>query len=435
MGDDYYIGFDENPSGPGPRPPRSMSTLDVPDIIFDSEHTLSIEQRLTSDGRLGGRTVQVFGRLEIRSSDEYSNTGHIEIECGSEDATLTAATSVKKSDQQDILISTPSTVHWWERRGPEPFVTIHIIVYVPIGGNIKALALTVDSLNVSIAEGLNLNAAESMTITTTSGIVNAPSLKSNARGQIPHCLKSRHIVVQTVSGNVEGWLPLHHLLKVKSMSGNLSIDVGLDSVYPNSDTCAKLMVESISGKVVVREPYVFYAQVNKQWKMSEGKNIPPSRNYVVTVVTASGDIDAQVAVTSRANIHSASGNLRLEVVVVPGDGRECSLMTDIKSGSTEVFVVKSHYGANGANGLRSRHQSMSGRIRVNYPDDWTGKFDAATVCGTILVNGKNMKIMRASHGVPKTLEGVRGDGPTYTSAVGMNSTAGDVVFRLLPRRP
>ncbi|KAG6101520.1 hypothetical protein E4U14_006830 [Claviceps sp. LM454 group G7] len=429
MGDEHYIGFDENHSGPGLRPPRSMSTLDVPDIIFDNEHTLSIEQRLTSDGRQGGRTVQVFGRLEIRSSDEYSNTGRIEIECGSEDTTLTAATSVKKSDQQDILISTPSTVDWWERRGPEPCVTIHVIVYVPIGGNIKALDLTVDSLNVSIAEGLNLNAAESMAITTTSGIVNAPSLKSNARGQIPHYLKSRHIVVQTISGNVEGWLPLHHLLQVKSMSGNLSIDVGLDSVYPNSDTCAKLMVESVSGKVVVREPYVFYTQIGKQWKMNEWKNIPPSRDYVVTIVTASGDIDAQVAVTSSASIHSASGNLRLEVLVVPRGGRGGSLMTDIKSGTTEVLVVKSSYGASG---LQSRHQSMSGRIRVSYPEDWNGKFDAATVCGTILVNGKNMKIMRASHGVPKTLEGVRGDGPTYTSAVGINSTAGDVVFRLLP---
>ncbi|KAG5993835.1 hypothetical protein E4U52_001627 [Claviceps spartinae] len=432
MGDEHYIGFDENYSGPGLRPPRFMSTLDVPDIIFDNEHTLSIEQRLTSDGRRGGRTVQVFGRLEIRSSDEYSNTGRIEIECGSEDTTLTAATSVKKSDQQDILISTPSTVDWWERRGPEPCVTIHVIVYVPIGGNIKALDLTVDSLNVSIAEGLNLNAAESMAITTTSGIVNAPSLKSNARGQIPHYLKSRHIVVQTISGNVEGWLPLHHLLQVKSMSGNLSIDVGLDSVYPNSDTCAKLMVESVSGKVVVREPYVFYTQIGKQWKMNEWKNIPPSRDYVVTIVTASGDIDAQVAVTSSASIHSASGNLRLEVLVVPRGGRGGSLMTDIKSGTTEVLVVKSSYGASG---LQSRHQSMSGRIRVSYPEDWNGKFDAATVCGTILVNGKNMKIMRASRGVPKTLEGVRGDGPTYTSAVGINSTAGDVVFRLLPRHP
>ncbi|KAG5971467.1 hypothetical protein E4U58_007510 [Claviceps cyperi] len=435
MGDEHYIGFDEKPSGPGLRPPRSMSKLDLPNIIFDSDHTLSIEQRLTSNGRQGGRTVQVSGRLEIRSSDEHSNTGHIEIECGSEDATLTAATSVKKSDQQDILISTPSAVDWWERRGPEPCVTIHIIVYVPIGGNIKALALTVDSLNVSISGGLDLNAAENMTITTTSGIVSAPSLKSNARGQIPHSLKSRHIIVQTVSGNVEGWLPLHHLLKVKSVSGNLFIDVGLNSVYPNSDTCAKLMVESVSGKVVVREPYVFYAQFNKQWKMSECKNIPPPRDYVVTVITASGDIDAQVAVTSSASIQSASGNLRLDVVVVrltPGDGRGGSLETDIRSGTTEVFVVKSYHGVSG---LQSRHQSMSGRIRVGYPEDWNGKFDAATLCGTILVNGRNIKIRRSSHGVPKTLEGVRGEGPTYSSAVCMNSTAGDVVFRLLSPQP
>ncbi|KAG6293501.1 hypothetical protein E4U46_007531 [Claviceps purpurea] len=436
MGDEHYIGFDANPSGPGLRPPRSMSKLDVPDIIFNSEHTLSIEQRLTSDGRQGGRTVQVSGRLEIRSSGDYfSNTGHIEIECSSEDATLTAATSVQKSDRQDILISTPSAVDWWERRGPEPCVTIHIIVYVPIGGNIKDLALTVDSLNVSIDEDLNLNAADSIMITATSGNVSAPSLKSNARGQIPHSLKSRHIIVQTVSGNVEGWLPLHHLLNVKSVSGNLSIDVGLESSYPNSDTCAKLMVQSVSGKVVIREPYVFYSQFNKHWKMSECKNQPPSRDYIVAVTTASGDIDAQVAVTSSAIIRSASGNLRLDVAVVrltPGGGRGGSLETDVRSGTTEVFVVKSQYDVSG---LQSRHSSMSGRISVGYPEDWNGKFDAGSVCGTVLVNGQNMTILRSSHGVPKTLEGVRGEGPTYTSAVLMNSTAGDVVFRLLPPRP
>ncbi|KAG6022872.1 hypothetical protein E4U40_004312 [Claviceps sp. LM458 group G5] len=435
MGDDHYIGFDENPSGPGLRPPRYTSKLDVPDIIFDSQHTMSIEQRLTTDGRQGGRTVQVCGRLEIRSSDEYSNTGLIEIECGSEDAALTAATNVRKSDQQGIWISTPSTVDWWERRGPEPCVTIHIIVYVPIGANMKALALTVDSLNVSIAEGLNLNVANSITITTTSGNISAPTLKSNTRGQIPHSLHSRHIIVQTVSGNIEGWFPLHHLLNVKSVSGNLSIDVGLESVYPNSDTCAKLIVESVSGRVVVREPNVFYAQFNRQWKMSECKNRPPSRDYIVRIITASGDIDAQVAVTSSARIWSASGDLRLDVAVVrltPRGGGGGSLETDIRSGTTDVLVVKSGYDVSG---LQSHHQSMSGRIRVGYPEDWNGKFDATTLCGTILVNGKNMKIVRSSHGVPKTLEGVRGEGPTYTSAVRMNSTAGDIVFRLLPLRP
>ncbi|KAG6037971.1 hypothetical protein E4U19_001270 [Claviceps sp. Clav32 group G5] len=432
MADEHYIGFDGNPSGPGRRSSRSTSKLDVPDIIFDSEHTLSIEQRLTSNGRHGGRTVRVSGHLEIRSSEEYSNTGRIEIEFGSQDARLTAATSIKTSDEQGILISTPSTVNWRERRGPEPCVTIHIIVYAPIDGNIKALAFAVDSLSVSIAEDLKLNAADRTTITTTFGNVVAPSLKSNARGQIPHSLQSRHIIIQTVSGNVEGWLPLHHLLKVTSVSGNLSIDVGLESAYSNSRTNAKLMVESVSGKVIVREPYVFYAQTSKRWKMSDCKNQPPTRDYVVTIITASGDIDAQVAMTSSASIRSASGNLRLDVAVVclpSSHGSGGSLETDIKSGTTEVLVVKSL--VNDVNGLQSHHQSMSGRIKVGYPERWTGKFSAATLCGTILVNGQDMKITRSSHGTPKRLEGLRGDGPTYISSVCMNSTAGDIIFRLL----
>ncbi|KAG6172173.1 hypothetical protein E4U47_000052 [Claviceps purpurea] len=432
MADEHHIGFDESPPGPGLRSSRSTSKLDVPDIIFDSEHTLSIEQRLTSNGRQGGRKVRVSGHLDIRSSEKHSNTGRIEIEFGSEDATLTAATSIKKSDEQNILISTPSTVDWWERKGPEPCVKIHIIVYAPIDGNIKALALTVDSLSVSIAEDLKLNAADMTTITTTSGNVTAPSLKSNSRGQIPHSLQSRQIIVQTVSGNVEGWLPLHHLLKVKSVSGNLSIDVGLESAYPNSRTNAKLMVESVSGKVIVREPYVFYAQTSKQWKMSDYKNQPPVRDYVVAIVTASGDIDAQVAMTSSTSIRSASGNLRLDVAVVrlpSSRGSGGSLETDIRSGTTEVLVVKSLI--NDVNGLQSHHQSMSGRIKVGYPERWTGKFSAATLGGTILVNGQDMRITRSSHGTPKRLEGLRGDGPTYTSSVRMNSTAGDIIFRLL----
>ncbi|KAG5968986.1 hypothetical protein E4U57_002425 [Claviceps arundinis] len=56
-----------------------------------------------------------------------------------------------------------------------------------------------------------------------------------------------------------------------------------------------------------------------------------------------------------------------------------------------------------------------------YPESWTGEFSAETSSSKITVNGRNVRVTRSSPGVPKTMGGFKGEGP---SSIRMASYSG-----------
>ncbi|CCE27362.1 uncharacterized protein CPUR_00836 [Claviceps purpurea 20.1] len=446
MGDESSVGL--QPCFHCLRPLQSASSFKKHVVIFNRGYNLSIEQTVVVNGLQEGRELHISGRLDVRSSGEtgttllgqHLNTGRVEIEIASGDARLTAATSIHRTDQQVITISTPFAVDWWGADGPRPCVTMHIVLYAPVRGGIDTLVLKVANLDISLAKSLKLYAVGTTIITAESGKIHVPFPKSRTDEKSPYILQSRQIIVNTISGNIEGWFPLHHLLKIQSASGNVLVEVGLESTFLDSATHAKLFVETISGTVGISAQSVFHGNI---W-CRRPKKQPPARDYVVEVTTVTGIIDAHVVIASRGVFHSTAGNLSLELLPLlfssSGDGQS-RLETVVKSGFTSIFMLEPLLcnvpcnndaslmmtGFNHSLGLtclQSYHQSIGGRINVEYPQSWTGEFSAET-CGKVNVEGQSIMMTHSNQGVPGMMGGMKGQG---TSTVCINSNSGDVAL-------
>ncbi|KAG5978577.1 hypothetical protein E4U56_000012 [Claviceps arundinis] len=436
--DIHFVGRDA--CGKCLRPLRFDSMMTIPNIIFDSENTLRIEQRVHKSDQQCGRQLHVFGRLDICSSGESSNRGRVEIKIASGDEKLTAATKIH-FDDHFVDISTPFLADWWDKIGPKPCVKLIITVYVPCDSQIDILEVKVDSLDVSVIEGLKLKVADRMSITTFSGNVRVPSLSRTGRTSDIR-LNPREMLVQTYSGAIEGGFSLHDLLKIKSGSGSVIIELGLASADPASATSAKLSVETDFGNIRIMTPLIFYFRQSRKGY----KNRPPSRDYVVDLETTSGKIEADVVVASRATIRSRAGDVLLRLVPVPFSARgngKTTVVTDVDYGKTRIFLLESIYNgapcANNASlttdleaintsksglaGLHSAHRSISGDIKVDVPNRWSGELIADTHTGDITAYGKNITIMRSSQGEPRMMEGLRG---SRDSSVRMKSLWGSL---------
>ncbi|KAG6077952.1 hypothetical protein E4U16_001912 [Claviceps sp. LM84 group G4] len=444
--DIHFVGRDT--CGKCLRPLQFESMTTIPNVIFDSESTLRIEQKVSRSDQQYGRQLHVFGRLDICSSGESSNRGRIEIKIASGDKKLTAATNIH-FDDHFVDIRTPFLADWWDKNGPKPCVKLLITVYVPCDGQIDTLELKVDSLDVSVVEGVRLKVADKMSITTFSGNVRVPLLSRTSRTSDIR-LDSREMLIQTYSGAVEGGFSLHDLLKIKSGSGSVVVELGLVSGDPGSATSAKLSVETDFGNIRIMTPFIFFHRQSKKGY----KNRPPSRDYVVELESTSGKIEADVVVASRATIRSRVGDVLLRLVPVPfstrGNGKT-TLVTDVDYGKTRVFLLESSYNgapcagnaslttdsqvtntsSNGLVGLHGAHRSISGDIKVDVPDAWSGEFIADTHTGDITAYGKNMTITRSSQGEPRMMEGLRG---SRDSSVRMKSLWGSLeLFVGLPQ--
>ncbi|KAG6022874.1 hypothetical protein E4U40_004314 [Claviceps sp. LM458 group G5] len=456
MGDKFGAGL--QPYLPAPSPLRSTTSRHILHVIFNRGYSLSIEQMIERNGHQKGREVEVSGCLQVRSLGE-SNTpfwgnsmqpGRIHVEITSENEELTAATSLERTDEQVITIKTPFALDWWNQEGRAPHVTINITVFTPFRGCIDVLALKVTNLDVSLHIGLNMYAVDTTVITTASGNVHVPFPRGEVDQQNwPPILKSRQIFIYTISGNIVGWLPLHHLLKIQSASGNISLDLDLKSTYWNSTVHANLSVETISGNIDIKTRSILYDRIGSRIAKKE----PPARDYVVELTSVSGIIDAHVVMASRGIFRSEVGDLRLQLLPMLLGSRDdgvSHLETATTRGRTTVFMLEPlHCNAPVADdaasimacfelantirspssnlaGLQSIHRSISGSIMVLYPQSWTGEFSAET-WGKLTVTGPSGTITRSNTGGPTVVEGLMGEG---TSSLRMHNNSGDLALHV-----
>ncbi|KAG5982351.1 hypothetical protein E4U55_002017 [Claviceps digitariae] len=425
----------------------------VADITFDSGHTLRIEQRPGGTHRpyQGAHSPTISGQIHIRPSGEACKLGSVEVEILSNDERLVPETSILVGEDGDqvVRIMTPDGLDWWED-GLAPCVQVRVMVYVPQGGYLDGLAVDVSHLEVELARHLDMAVGgdDGLTIRTVGGKVLACPARDGDVGHeesVRDGIRSRRMLVQTVSGDIRGRFPLAHLLKMESTSGNISVDVAPQSADGDqSAETAVLAVHSVSGDIRVREPGISASDGPRPGR--RGLMLPPLRDYVVEMGSASGHIDAEVVVSSRADFQSVSGNLSLELVLLCLQHRGTLLKTAAQSGSTTVRVLDPRamdftYASGDAtatdreartsslgdnlSGLQSTHESVSGDIKLRYPGSWTGKFKAETLSGTITAGGKDVKITRSSRWFPKLVEGEKGEG---NSSAGMGCMSGDVVF-------
>ncbi|KAM3510491.1 hypothetical protein MY11210_005841 [Beauveria gryllotalpidicola] len=367
-----------------------------------------------------------------------------------------------------VKVTTPRVVPDTSSR--DVCIQIRITVWVPLKALINTLSVSTVSLNVLVQEGLTLGAENEIDISTIAGNIVFPADDSDVE---PYKMKSPRYKYLTVSGDVKGWFPMYHRLRIDTVSGDVSAQIThKDVVLESSESCL-LNVSSISGVLKINDG-------SQDMEMS-GAGIPP-RDYLVKVVTISGDVTANLAIGSSSEFFSASGDVELNLVPVLDERWLQShwrplLRTESTSGAHRVQVSEPHFVSipdklnpherptlpkdrkseeknsvaeteqqeeehedremkrqsvaekkRGLVAFDSRHSSISGNLQLSYPASWEGTFSADTISSSIAIYGKDVIVDKNKGGfIGMTISGHKGDG---ASKLEIDEMSGNIVLSI-----
>ncbi|KAF7543201.1 hypothetical protein G7Z17_g10927 [Cylindrodendrum hubeiense] len=440
------------------------------DVRYNRNLTI-IQKSRDDEEPVSGWTPRISGEIVLRPTDRAS-PGTIELEIIINDDRINLRDEFNKNEQEFQLL-TPRKVPWDSDRDGGPCIQIRATVWVPREAVLNGLKVDTVHLDVAIKEGLILGALDPAIIRTVVGDVKTPGPKDDkttgGEGVVPYTLATREIHISTTSGDVRGWYPLYDVLDLKTSSGDVAVHVGTKPVDPQGVRPALLRVHSVSGQVSVQEPLDSATSAARP-----DKKFPP-RDYIVDVATVSGDITVDVAASSLAEFGSQSGDLKLRLWPVldsgllKGDAPEKPVVkTDTKSGDTHVAILeplwtslatigeaippsapedllndnepyiipvpKSSKKGDGFDDfviadtpsfscLTSKHSSISGKIKLEYPSSWEGTLRATTISGKQTVRGEGLETHdESSKPWSKRLRGSKGTGH---SRLDIDSVSGD----------
>ncbi|KAM3498365.1 hypothetical protein MY10362_008314 [Beauveria mimosiformis] len=349
-------------------------------------------------------------------------------------------------------------------------IQIRITVWVPQKALVNTLSVSTVSLNVLVEEGLALGAENEIDISTVAGNIVIPANDSDVE---PYKMESPRYKYSTVSGDIKGWFPKYHRLRVDTVSGDVSAQITHKDVVLKSSEACLLDVSSVSGVLKLDD--------GSQDVEKSGAGIPP-RDYLVKVATISGDVTANLAIGSSSEFTSVSGDLELNLVPVLDERWLHSrwrplLRTESTSGAHGLQVSEPHFVSipdklnpherptlpkdrksedensigeteqqeeenndreskrqrvavkkRGLVAFNSRHSSMSGDLHLSYPASWEGTFSADAMSSGITIHGKDVVVDTNKGGlVGKTVSGHKGDG---ASKLEINEISGNIVLSI-----
>lgn len=378
-------------------------------IDFISSKSLSVTQSIEVDvGPPHGRQPHVFGELIIKPTEDPNaqSSGQLDVEVISNDESLEAQFTYDDGAQK-YTVTVPGSVDW-RVSNLSPCIQIRITVWAPPEAVLDMLDVQLVHLDVDIRDGVQLDAALGAAIRSASGKVNAPTH--------PHEFRSRNIEITTVSGDVQGWYPLYDLLRVRSESGTIKVDIGHKTASSDHPQPAILHLTTVSGDVTATGTDM-------------GDSIP-ARDYMTTISTVSGTVKAKVPFSSIGKFDTKSADFDLDLTPVLDQGGrpgKPKLTTKTVSGTTKV-VLRSPLWVNLAAtssseeqqhvmdvsrtlaNLHSDHSSMSGDIKLRYPSAWEGMFYADSMSGSQTFRGDGVHVDRKHGWVNKVVEGHKGSG-------------------------
>jgi hypothetical protein len=281
-------------------------------------------------------------------------------------------------------------------------------------------------------------------------------------------LSSRRIVVETVSGSINGAYPLEDLLSLSTQSGNIDVRVLPKPVDKSAPEPADFEIQSSSGSIKALLPV----------RNADYPNFtPPPRNYVTNVHSTAGNVDGSYYLGSESNFKTTSGSIRITALPVLQSGESDSkdvakniFETHTLSGLTEIDVQEPVFisplppsigdadpyliipSPNEQNlftldsrasslkseekiklhSLKSSHTSNAAGVKVHYPDVWEGTIHAKTMSGTVSLVGSGIRFIQHKKGPARTdvlaRRGVQEKGEG--SLVDMSSLAGTLHMRI-----
>ncbi|KAF7917479.1 uncharacterized protein EAE98_010242 [Botrytis deweyae] len=386
-----------------------------------------------------GPEVKTAGEVRIRNLPSNSNEGkaHFTVEVKLSHPELSVLKTLNELDGS-LKISTPRFANIGIHENP--CISLEITAWIPEDAEISKVFFDLVTLSIRIFDDVNVKIVKVATLKTISGHVRFPndsissishaSFSTKNEPETHFNFDSRHIVVETVSGRIEGTYPLYDLLKVSSQSGAIGIEVKPKPVLESAPAPATLDIRTSSGRIEVLSP------------VKDPKAIY-LREYITRVKSLSGAIQGDFFVGSTGTFDTASSRIQLMVRPVllatsdDDDESRNEFSTHSVSGNTHItllnplFTFPSTNGnvLNGAIGstqnshespytstliesssssfqayksklrtVHSTHKSSSGRIEAYYPLAWIGNIEAKTISGRIELEGKGIDIVERHDG-------------------------------------
>lgn len=422
---------------------------------------LFIEQTMRKKGwtEPSGPSPNVNGEVILRPTTSSKAEIDVEIIANYKDLDIDVEFS-NNGGTDHVKVTTPRVVP--DHSSRDVCIQIRITAWVPEKALVNALAVNTVSLNVFVQEGLALGAENEVDFSTTAGNFIFPPNDSDVE---PYKMEAPRYKYSTVSGDIKGWFPVYHKLRTITVSGDVSAQIThKDIVLKASESCL-LDVSSVSGQLKIDDG-------SKRLETDDAK--VPLRDYLVKLVTISGDITANLFTGSSSEFFSTSGDLKLDLVPVLDErwmhtSWRPLLKTESTSGGHRVQVAEPHFvsipdkmnpherpslpktdkdhkptkeqefreakrrrvankNKRGLTALESRHSSISGNLHLFYPASWEGTFSADTMSSDITVRGKDVVVDKKKGGfVGKTISGHKGDG---ASSMKIDELSGNVILTI-----
>ncbi|KAF7876824.1 hypothetical protein EAF04_001907 [Stromatinia cepivora] len=384
-----------------------------------------------------GREVQTAGEVRIRHLPRNSNKGkaHFTIDVKLSHPELSVLNTLNEDDGT-LKVSTPRfAIH------ENPCISLEITAWIPEDAKISNVFFDLVTLSIQLFDDAKIKVIKDTVLKTVSGHVKFPKSTTSstalpsitaaeAQPQTNFEFDSRRIVVETVSGKIEGAYPLYDLLNLSSHSGAIGINVSPKPVLESAPAPATLDINTSSGTIEVSSPV----------KIPEATY---PREYITRLGSISGAIRGDFFVGSTGVFKTTSSRIQLVVrPILPATSDDDKMRNEFSthsiSGSTHVtlldplFVLPSaignihdgpldstpvdHYSTY-APGIitlstsssvqpfkselrtfHSSHRSTSGHIESYYPSSWIGNIEAKTISGRMKVEGKGIEIVERNNG-------------------------------------
>ncbi|KAF5874777.1 uncharacterized protein Bfra_004795 [Botrytis fragariae] len=408
--------------------------------IMDAAGLVVIQEFYQQDSPHYGPEVKTAGEVRIRNLPRNSNEGkaHFTVEVKFSHPEMSVLKTLNELDGS-LKISTPRFANLDIHENP--CISLEITAWIPENAEIFKVFFDLVTLSIRIFDDVNVKIVKDATLKTISGHVRFPndlissishaSLATNDEPKTNFDFDSRHIVVETVSGRIEGVYPLYDLLKVSSQSGAIGIEVKPKPALESAPAPATLDIHTSSGKIEVSSP-VQYPKATYP------------REYITRVKSLSGAIQGEFFVGSTGTFDTASSRIQLMVRPVlsttsdDDDKSRNEFSTHSVSGNTHVTLLDPLFTLPSTNGnvrssaigstpnshdspytptlidsssssyflayksklrtVHSTHKTSSGSIEAYYPLAWIGNIEAKTVSGRIELEGKGIDVVERHDG-------------------------------------
>ena len=465
-----------------------------------------------NDEPWGSAVVETTGEVRLRripKDSEHGNRAFFTVDVHVSDPDLEISRTWDE-DSRILKISTPRYAKL-KSRGPH-CVSLEITAWFPEDVELSNILIEATTLTFRVFEDIKVKVNGRSKFTTLSGDVYFPTIEGSeklvdqdvkesdepeivdranfeSQGVLSdkwwfkagpsHPFSSRRIVVETVSGSINGFYPLLDDLVIATQSGDVSVGVLPQEALKEAPAPADLEVQTASGSIKVDFPI----KGTKNPKFT-----PPARNYITNVHSSSGSIDGTFYLGSLGSFKSTSGSIQMTTLPViqastsenSDDAPPSRFETHTVSGNHDIQVLDPIFisrlsSAHGQTdqkprpdpyspigdddpyivlppnvdrslvtlnpsetskkklrNVQSKHTSNSASVQVSYPSVWQGTIHAKTVSGDIEVSGKGLRTIRERKGwAYKEVLARKGvEGKYEGSYAEMSDIAGSLQFKV-----